>query len=90
MNTHDGVLGVVLPAEQFLDLGGLDVLLQLPEMRLEIFGDRLALLGPFDEGADLLLAVVEMLDEIEVVLEAAPLSGKCLALCGIGPNTGIG
>lgn len=90
MDAHDRVLRVVFSPKELLDLGGLDILAQFFQMFLEIFRDRLTLLGPLDESADFLLAAVEMIDEVQIVLEATSFSGKLLSLGGVGPNSGIG
>ena len=90
VDAHDRVLRVVFSPKELLDLGGLDILAQFFQMFLEIFRDRLTLLGPLDESADFLLAAVEMIDEVQIVLEATSFSGKLLSLGGVGPNSGIG
>jgi hypothetical protein len=57
---------------------------------LQIVGNRLTLLGPFDERPKFFLPVLEMLDEIQVVLVTASFSGKSLSLGWVGPNGGVG
>jgi len=55
----------------------------------EIVSDALALLGPVDERRDVFLAVVQLVDEIEVRLQTAALTGELLAFGWIGPNVRV-
>ena len=52
----------------------------------EIVCDALALLGPLDERRDFFLAVVQLVDEIEVRLQPATLAREILAFGWIGPD----
>jgi len=64
VNRDDGVLRVVLPTEKLLDFRGLDFLLQLVQVLLQIVGNGLPFLGPLNERSNLFLTIVEMLNEI--------------------------
>ena len=64
VNRDDGVLRVVLPAEELLDFRRLDLPLQLVQVALQVVGNGLPFLGPFNERPNLFLPVVEVLNEI--------------------------
>jgi hypothetical protein len=90
VNRHDGVLRVVLASEKLLDFGRVDLFLQPIEMFLEVLGNRLPFFSPLDERAHLLLAVVEMPNEIEIALQATAFAGKVLGPSRVGPDRGVG
>jgi len=64
VNRDDGVLRVVLPAEELLDFRRLDLLLQLVQVALQVVRNGLPFFGPFNERPNLFLPVVEVLNEI--------------------------
>jgi len=57
---------------------------------LQIVGNGFPFLGPFNERSNLFLAVVEVLNEIQIPLEAASFSGKALTQSRVGPDGGVG
>jgi hypothetical protein len=90
VDAHDGVRGVVLSREELLDLGLLDLLLPAVEVGGEILGDVLPVPRPLHEGADLLFAVPELSDEVELLLKVASLAGQLLAPGGVRPDVRVG
>ncbi len=90
VDTHNRVFRVVFSPKELLDLRGIDLLLQLLQMFLKIFRNRLPLLRPLDESADFFFASVEMMDQVHIVLKVTSFSGQLLPLGGIGPNGRIG
>jgi hypothetical protein len=90
MNAHDGVGLVVLSREELLELGLSDLPLPLVEVALQILFDSLSLARPFDERARLFLAMTELVDDVDLGLEVAPLAGELLPFRGIGPDARVG
>jgi hypothetical protein len=90
VNRDDGVLRVVLPTEKLLDFRSFDLLLQLVQVALQIVGNGFPFLGPADERPNLFLSVIEVLNEIQIALDAASFSGKALTLSRVRPNGGVG
>jgi len=80
----------VLSRKELLDLRLLDLVLPLVQVGLEVALDALPLPGPLDEGFGLLLAVAELLDDIDLSLEMAPLPGEFLAFRRIRPDGRVG
>jgi hypothetical protein len=80
----------VLPREELLDLRLLDLVLPLVQVGLEVAFDALPFPGPLDEGSGLLLAVPELLDDVDLPLEMAPLAREFLAFGGIRPYGRVG
>jgi len=90
MYAHDGVRLVVLSREELLDLRLIDLVLPLVEVGLEIAFDALPFPGPLDEGFGLVLAMAELLDDVDLALEMAPLAGEFLAFGRLRPDPGVG
>jgi len=90
VDAHDRVRGIVLSTEEFLQLRRFDFFLPFIEMGNEIVPDVLTLFGPVDEGDDLLLAAVQLFDELEVRGQTATLPRELFTFGGIGPNVGVG
>ena len=86
MDAHDGVRLVVLSREELLDLRLLDFPFPLVQMGLEVALDALPFPGPLDEGFGLLFAVPELLNDVDLPLEMAPLAGEFLAFRRIRPD----
>jgi len=66
---QDGAAGVVLVAEQGLQLGVLEVLLEPPDGGLDVGIDALALGGELGQDLELLLLGQEAAEEPDVLLE---------------------
>ena len=90
MNAHDGVRQVVLAREELLDFRLLDLPPPLVQMGLEVAFDALPFTGPLDEGAGLVLAMLELLDDVDLPPQMAPLAGELLAFRRIRPDPGVG
>ena len=79
----------MLSREKLLDFRLLDLPFPLVQMGLEVALDPLPFPGPLDEGAGLLLAVPELLDDVDLPLEMAPLAGELLTFGRIRPDRRI-
>jgi hypothetical protein len=72
MDRDDRVLAIVLAAEHFLRLAGIDLCRQLVERSVQILDDRLAGFRPFDKHGEILGTTTQRVTETAIVLETPP------------------
>jgi hypothetical protein len=71
MDGDDRVLAIVLAAEHLLRLAGVHLRAQFVERAAEVFGDRFAGLGPFDEDGEVVDPAAQLLAQLTVLFQAA-------------------
>jgi hypothetical protein len=90
VDAHDGAGLIVLSREQLLELRLFDFPLPLVEMAFQILLDSFSLPRPFDERARLLFAMAELVDDVDLGLQMAPLAGELLPFRRVRPQARVG
>ena len=79
----------MLATEHLLDLGGLDLGLEVVERRREIAANILALGGPFDQDVKVVVPPLERQREVVILLETSTTTEYLLGSLGVVPKPGV-
>jgi hypothetical protein len=90
MNRDDRVLAIVLAAEHLLRLAGIDLHGELVEGAVQVVGDGLPRLCPFDEDVQIVESLAERDAQLAILLEPAAALQQLLRAGLILPEIGSG
>jgi hypothetical protein len=86
---HDGIGAIVLPAEDALGLGRIDLEIEPIEPGVEVRADVLTGPHPLDEDVQVFFLFLERLDQIDLVLQPPPALQDALGFRLILPEVGL-
>ena len=90
MDGENGAAAIVLAAEHFFNLGGIDFGLQFVDAAVQIGAHVLALSGPFDEHGKVFGSAPQRLRERDFLFEAPAALQQLLRLRLVLPEIGLG